>query len=49
MVDAVLFALDEVNQATLGTRPTMSHVTAREEVQRLIDAMRLRAPTAANP
>jgi len=34
-------ALDDVNEATLGTRPTMSHVTARREVQRLVSAMRL--------
>jgi chromosome partitioning protein len=36
-----LTALDDVNEATLGTRPTMSHVTARQEVQRLVSAMRL--------
>ena len=37
-----LTALDDFNETTLGTRPTMSHVTARREVQALIDAMNLR-------
>jgi chromosome partitioning protein len=36
-----LTALDDVNESTLGTRPTMSHVTARREVKGLIDAMNL--------
>jgi chromosome partitioning protein len=36
-----LTALDDINETTLGTRPTMSHVTARREVQGLIDAMKL--------
>jgi chromosome partitioning protein len=36
-----LTALDDFNETTLGTRPTMSHVTARREVQALIDAMNL--------
>jgi chromosome partitioning protein len=38
-----LTALDDIDEATLGTRPTMSHVTARQEVERLLDSMRLDA------
>jgi chromosome partitioning protein len=34
-----LTAFDEVKETTLGTRPTMSHATARQEVQSLLDAM----------
>lgn len=36
-----LTALDELDKATLGTRPTVSHATARAEVQALIDALKL--------
>jgi chromosome partitioning protein len=36
-----LTALDTIDEATLGTRPNMSHVTAREEVQGLLAALRL--------
>jgi chromosome partitioning protein len=36
-----LTAFDEVKETTLGTRPTMSHATARQEVQNLLDAMAL--------
>jgi chromosome partitioning protein len=36
-----LTALDAIDEATLGTRPSMSHVTAREEVQGLLAALRL--------
>jgi chromosome partitioning protein len=36
-----LTAMDDLNEATLGTRPTMSHVTARQEVASLINAMGL--------
>jgi chromosome partitioning protein len=36
-----LTALDPLDEATLGTRPSLSHVTAREEVMRLIDALKL--------
>jgi len=36
-----LTALDELNEATLGKRPTMSHATARQEVQNLLAAMNL--------
>lgn len=41
-----LTALDEVRETTLGTRPTMSHATARQEVQTLVDAMLLDLCTA---
>jgi chromosome partitioning protein len=36
-----LTALDDLDEATLGTRPSMSHVTAREEVITLLNALRL--------
>jgi chromosome partitioning protein len=36
-----LTALDQLNEATLGTRPRMSHVTAQEEVQTLLDVLKL--------
>jgi chromosome partitioning protein len=36
-----LTALDDLDEATLGTRPSMSHVTAREEVIGLLNALRL--------
>jgi chromosome partitioning protein len=36
-----LTALDDLDETTLGTRPNMSHVTAREEVQQLLGALRL--------
>ena len=36
-----LTALDDLDEATLGTRPNMSHVTAREEVIQLLNALRL--------
>jgi chromosome partitioning protein len=38
-----LTALDEINEDTLGIRPTMSHATARDEVKALI-AVRLKLP-----
>jgi chromosome partitioning protein len=38
-----LTALDDLTEATLGTRPTMSHVTARQEVAALVSAMALTA------
>jgi chromosome partitioning protein len=34
-----LTALDELSEAALGTRPTLSHLTARQEVQELIAAL----------
>jgi chromosome partitioning protein len=36
-----LTALDDMTEDTLGTRPSTSHVTARDEVKMLIDALRL--------
>jgi chromosome partitioning protein len=36
-----LTALDRFDEATLGKRPTMSHMTARMEVEALLEAMRL--------
>jgi len=36
-----LTALDELDEKTLGTRPNLSHATARQEVRALIDALKL--------
>ncbi len=36
-----LTALDKLDEATLGTRPSLSHVTARTEVMGLIEALKL--------
>ena len=36
-----LTALDDLDESTLGVRPSMSHVTARQEVEDLIAALRL--------
>ncbi len=36
-----LTALDDLDEATLGTPPSMSHLTARAEVMSLIEALRL--------
>jgi chromosome partitioning protein len=36
-----LTALDDLDEATLGTRPSLSHVTAREEVEMLLSALKL--------
>ena len=36
-----LTALDTIDAATLGTRPSMAHVTARQEVHGLLNALRL--------
>jgi chromosome partitioning protein len=36
-----LTALDELDEAALGKRPTMSHVTARQEVDALLEALNL--------
>jgi chromosome partitioning protein len=41
-----LTALDGLDEATLNARPTLSHVTARQEVENLILAMRLAPATA---
>jgi chromosome partitioning protein len=37
-----LTALDELNEKTLGTRPNLSHLTARHEILSLIEKLRLR-------
>ena len=42
-----LTALDTLDETTLGTRPTMSHVTARLEIDNLLKAMNLRGSTAS--
>jgi chromosome partitioning protein len=36
-----LTALDSLDEATLGTRPSMSHVTAQQEVEALLAALKL--------
>ena len=36
-----LTAFDDFDETTLGTRPTMSHITARLEIENLLDAMGL--------
>src|SRR5262249_56025450 len=36
-----LTALDQVNETTLGARPSLSHATARQEVRGLLDALEL--------
>jgi chromosome partitioning protein len=36
-----LTALDDLNESTLGTRPSMSHVTARQEVETLLKSLKL--------
>jgi chromosome partitioning protein len=36
-----LTALDDLNEDTLGLRPNISHVTARDEVKAIIDTLRL--------
>jgi chromosome partitioning protein len=36
-----LTALDSLDEATLGTRPNLAHVTAQEEVMNLIAALKL--------
>ena len=38
-----LTALDDVNETTLGTKPTMSHVSARQEVLGVLGALGLNA------
>ncbi len=42
-----LTAVDDLDEITLGTRPTMSHVTARLEMENLVSAMRF-GTSAAN-
>jgi chromosome partitioning protein len=36
-----LTALDTLDETTLGSRPSLAHVTARAEVMRLIEALKL--------
>jgi chromosome partitioning protein len=36
-----LTALDDINEETLGSRPAFSHETVRDEVKRLIGALKL--------
>jgi hypothetical protein len=38
-----LTALDDFNETTLGTRPTMSHATARQEVANLLNSINLQS------
>lgn len=42
-----LTAVDDLEEITLGTRPTMSHVTARMEMENLLSSMRLDGLTAS--
>ena len=44
-----LTALDELDEATLGKRPTMSHATARQEVETLLEAMNLGRSMESGP
>jgi chromosome partitioning protein len=43
-----LTAFDDFNEATLGRRPTLSHATARQEVETLLNAMNLDQPVASS-
>ena len=43
-----LTALDDLDEATLGTRPTLSHFTARMEVENLLSAMGLSEAAASH-
>lgn len=43
-----LTAVDDIDEITLGTRPTMSHVTARLEIENLLNSMNLGAPAATS-
>jgi chromosome partitioning protein len=36
-----LTALDDLDESTLGTRPSLSHLTARQEVEILLSALKL--------
>jgi chromosome partitioning protein len=44
-----LTALDGLDEATLGKRPTMSHATARQEVETLLEAMNLSRSMESRP
>jgi chromosome partitioning protein len=39
-----LTALDTLDEATLGAKPSLSHLTARHEVRQLVDMLRLSIP-----
>jgi chromosome partitioning protein len=41
-----LTAVDDLDEITLGTRPTMSHATARMEMESLLSVLRSEAPAA---
>ena len=43
-----LTAVDDIDEITLGTRPTMSHVTARFEIENLLNSMNLGEPIATS-
>ena len=43
-----LTAVDDIDEITLGTRPTMSHVTARFEIENLLKSMNLGEPIATS-
>ena len=43
-----LTALDDLDEATLGTRPTPSHVAARLEIEHLLSALGLRDPAISD-
>jgi chromosome partitioning protein len=43
-----LTAVDDLDEITLGTRPTMSHVTARLEIENLLGSMSLAEPAAGD-
>ena len=43
-----LTAFDALDEITLGTRPTLSHVTARFEIENLVNAMGLRGGATAS-
>jgi chromosome partitioning protein len=42
-----LTALDALDETTLGTRPTLSHVTARLEIDNLLKAINLSSSAAS--
>jgi chromosome partitioning protein len=42
-----LTAFDALDEVALGTRPTLSHVTARLEIENIVNAMRLRGATTS--
>jgi chromosome partitioning protein len=44
-----LTAVDDLDEATLGTRPTMSHLTARLEMENLLSAISLSETAEGSP